>query len=526
MIPLASTRQLRIVPGMDKAAYTFGPFCLEPATGRLLRDGAQLALGHRALVLLQVLAEAKGQLVTKAELMERVWPGVVVEEGNLTVQVAALRKAMGTDKDGRDWILTVPREGYRLISGTAASPSLPSIPVLPSLAVLPFQNLSGDPEQEYFADGIFEDIITALSRFKSFAVIARNSSFAYKGRAIDVRKAAAELGVRYILEGSIRRSGNKLRIGSRLIDGATGAHLWAQNFDGAFKDIFDVQDRITESVVGLVEPKIQRAEIERSRRERPESLDAYDLYLRALSDVYISRPEANERAIALLEQVIALDPKFAPARAMAAQAYVLRVAMQFDGAKESDAEKGMAHARAALALTRDDPMVVAYAGFNLLEIGREYETGVALLRLAVSENPNSPDVLNCAGVGCLLGGDLSEAADYLQHALRLDPNGFGTHWQLTGMAHIRMAEGRYEEALDWALRSQAINAGYDATHWMLIAANAYLGRMDEARKYLTALKVISPGISLARIRRGQNSVDPHRIDVLIEGMRLAGMPES
>jgi adenylate cyclase len=512
-IPLAPSRQTCIVRPMNDTPILFGPFRLEPIDGRLLRDGAPVALGHRAFVLLHALAEAKGQLANKIDLMERVWPGQIVEEGNLTVQIAALRNAMGTDPEGRDWIVTVPREGYRLIGGHAASPPPPTDSVLPSLAVLPFQNLSADPEQEYFADGIVEDIITALSRFKSFAVIARHSSFVYKGRAVDVRQAAAELGVRYVLEGSVRRAGGKLRITAQLVDGKSGAHLWAQNFDGAVDDIFDMQDRITEGVVALVEPKIQRAEIERSRRERPGSIDAYDLYLRALADVYVSRPEANARAITLLERAAALDPAFAPAAVMAAQAYLMRVVMQFDGADESDAERAVEHARTALALTRDDPIVTAFGGFVLLQI-------------AVDENPHSSAILGSAGIGALMGGNLAEAADFLLRALRLDPNGLGTHWQLTGMAHIRMAEGRYEDALDWAMRSQAVNPGYDATHWMLIAANAYLGRMDEAKKYLGSLQKISPGISLSRIRLGQKALDPHRIDVLIEGMRLAGMRES
>ncbi len=396
---------------------------------------------------------------------------------------------------------------------------------IPSVAVLPFQNMSGDAEQEYFADGIVEDIITALSRFKSFAVIARNSSFVYKGRAVDVRQAARELGVRYVLEGSVRRSGDKLRISAQLVDGVTGVHLWAQHFDGPIADIFDVQDRITEGVVGLVEPKIQRAEIDRSRRERPESLDAYDLYLQALPDVYASRPQANVRAIELLERSIALDPTFAPAIAATGMAYVLRVAMQFPGASSIDAERAATLARAALALTRDDAMVLSYCAHVLIHMCKEYRNGTALLRRAIAENPNNAIVLQSAGIGSLLAGDLGEAADYLQRALRLNPNEFGTHWQLTGMAHIRMAEGRYEEALEWATRSQAVNSGYDANHWMLIAANAHLGRMDEARKHIAALEAISPGANLARIRRGQHSIDPHRIDVLIDGMRLAGLPE-
>ncbi|MGR9167518.1 adenylate/guanylate cyclase domain-containing protein [Rhizobium leguminosarum] len=419
-----------------------------------------------------------------------------------------------------------PVRAYAL--NTAPAPAIPPVAhgMFPSLAVLPFENMSGDPEQEYFVDGIVEDIITALSRFKSFAVIARNSSFVYKGHAVDVRQIAKELGVRYVLEGSGRRAGNRLRISAQLVDGISGAHIWADKFDGAFEDVFDVQDRITESVVAVVEPKIQRAEIDRSRRERPESLDAYDLYLQALPDVFVSRPDANARAIVLLERSIALDPGFAPALAMTGQAYLLRVAMQFPGASNADAERALAVARAALAIVRDDAMVLSYGAFVLIHMGGDYHTGIALLRRAISENPNNAMVLQQAGVGALLGGDLGEAADYLQRALRLNPNELGTHWQLTGMAHIRMAEGRYEEALDWAMRSQAVNSGYDANHWMLIAANAYLGHMDEARKHLAALESISPGVNLARIRRGQHAIDPHRIEVLIEGMRMAGMRKS
>jgi adenylate cyclase len=178
-----------------------------------------------------------------------------------------------------------------------------------------------------------------------------------------------------------------------------------------------------------------------------------------------------------------------------------------------------------LALTRDDATALSCSAFILIQSGRDYGAGIALLRRAIAENPNNVVVLLYAGVGMLLGGDLGEAADYLQRALRLNPNELGTHWLLTGMAHVRMAEGRYEEALDWATRSQAVNAGYDANHWMLIAANAYLGRMDEARKHIASLEAISPGVSLARIRRGQHPIDPHRIDVLIDGMRLAGLPE-
>ena len=211
----------------------------------------------------------------------------------------------------------------------------------PSVAVLPFQNMSSDPEQEYFADGVVEDLITALSRFKSFAVIARNSSFVYKGRSIDVRQVAKELGVRYVLEGSVRRAGSRLRITAQLVDGATGAHLWANKFDGAVEDIFDVQDKITEGVVAVVEPQIQQAEIKRSRRERPESLAAYDLYLRGLEKLYLDRPEDNATALEILERAIALEPGYAIALAYAAHGYEHRVGMGWPPFGEDDAKRSL-----------------------------------------------------------------------------------------------------------------------------------------------------------------------------------------
>ena len=503
---------------------SFGPFVLDPPRRTLTRSGVTTDLGQRACELLAALLEARGEPVTKASLMDRVWPGIAVEEGNLTVQIAGLRKTLGPGPQGQDWIITVPRVGYRLIlpPEPAAEPEATS---RPAIAVMPFTNLSGDVAQDYFADGVVDEIITALSKFKTFAVISRSSSFVYRGRPVDVRQAAQELGVRYVLEGSVRRAGDRLRIGTRLIEATDLRTVWAEQFDGPVADVFEFQDRITENVVALVEPNILRAEIDRARRTRPDSLDAYDLYLQALPDVFVSRPEANSRAINLLERAIALDPGFAQAIAFAAQAYLLRVAMQFDGSENADAVRAVELARAALDLTHDDAVVIAYGGFVLLQIGREYDSGLAVVRRALRENPNNIDVMNLAGIGELMCGDLTVAAQCLERALRLDPNGFGTHWQMTAMAHVRIAGGHFAEALDWAMRSQAVNPHYDATHWMLIAANAHLGRMEEAQRYVAALLTISPKASLTRIRQGQHPRDPQRIDVLIDGMRLAGLTE-
>ena len=392
---------------------------------------------------------------------------------------------------------------------------------LPLLAVLPFQNMSGDAEQEYFADGVVEDLITALSRFKSFAVIARNSSFVYKGRAVDVRQFAREVGVRYVVEGSVRRSGNRLRIAAQLLDGTNGAHLWAHNFDGAVEDVFDVQDRITEGVVAVVEPKVQRAEIDRSRRERPESLDAYDLYLRALQKINTSRPDDNAAGLELLDRAIAQEPGYAIALALAANGLQHRLTMGWPAMTDDDEGKCLRLAREALAIGGDDPMVLARCGLVLLLVGHEYDRGLQILKRALAANPNDVLVLSHIGIANVLSGSLDEAVALLHRAIDLSP---GDAWSgMTGLAEAHLCLGQYEDALEWAGRSLAENPNFNVTYWILIAAKAHLGRMDEARQELATLQAMAPGVSIARL--GLHAKDQRSNDVITEGLRLAGMPE-
>ncbi len=502
--------------------HTFGPFGL--AGGALLRDGRPVVVGQRGLALLEALLAADGEVVSKGALMEAGWPGSVVEEGNLTVQIAGLRKALGVRSDGQEWIVTVPRAGYRLPRADRGQEAEQHSP-LPSLAVLPFQNLSGDPEQDYFAAGMVDDIIAALSRFRSFAVVSANSALAEKGRVDGVRRIAAELGVRYVLEGSVRRAGNRLRIGAQLVEGAKGGHLWAETYDGTMDDVFAFQDSIAESVVSIVEPAIRRAEIERARQKPPSSLDAYDLYLQASALVLTTAPDANQRAIDLIERSLALDPNFGPAIAIAASAHIARFDRQLPGASDTERMKGAAYGRAGLTLAGTDANTRAISGLAVIILAEEYELGIMALRQAVAENPNSVNVLGYAGVGALRGGDLEEADRYLMRAIGLNASDFISHWLFTGMAHVRLAQGRFEDAAEWAARSQAVDPLNQVTHWMLVAANAHLGRMEEARRWARALHEIAPEVTQERVRRGQSMKDPHRIDVVIEGLRMAGLPE-
>src|SRR6478752_4791328 len=260
------------------AIYAFGPFRLDVAAGILFRGAEPVALGQRAVALLQILVEGGGNPISKDRLIESAWPGLAIEESNLPVQIAALRRVFAEESGGDSWIETLPRRGYRYVGPVAvkqqenqgaAGNEQPALapPDKPSLAVMPFTNMSGDPEQEYFADGMVEEIITGLSRIKWLFVIARNSSFAYKGKSPDIRQVGRELGVRYVLEGSVRKAGNKLRITGQLIDAADGTHIWADRYDGDLAEIFALQDRVTVDVVGAIAPKLEQAEIVRASRK-------------------------------------------------------------------------------------------------------------------------------------------------------------------------------------------------------------------------------------------------------------------
>src|SRR5438477_2555755 len=297
---------------------SFGPFSLDPRRRLLLKDGAPVAVGARTLDTLIALVARPNESISKRELMAAVWPDVTVEEGSLRAQIAALRKVLGDGKGGARYITTLAGRGYCFVApisrvrdrgserAAATKPAL-SLPDKPSIAVLAFQNMSGDPDQEYFADGMVEEIITALSRIRWLFVVARNSSFTYKGQAIDVKQVGRELGVRYVLEGSVRKGGGRVRITARLVEADTGAHLWADRFDGSLEDVFDLQDQVAISVAGVIEPALQAAEIRRAATRPTHDMTTYDLYLRALACFRTLSREGIVRARGLLERAITID---------------------------------------------------------------------------------------------------------------------------------------------------------------------------------------------------------------------------
>jgi len=505
---------------MTDQRLAFGSFVLDPARGSLMCDGKSVSVGQRGLTLLQALLEAGGEVVPKAELMERAWPGTYVEEGNLTVQIAALRKCLGDAPGGQPWIATVPRVGYRLLAWRARAKDAAA---LPGLAVLPFESLGAG--EDGFADGVVAEIITALTRFATFAVVSRTSSSAYRARAVDTRTVAAELGVSYVLQGSVRQGGERVRINAQLVDGASGAHLWAERFDGPRAEVLDVQDRIAASVAAVVEPRIRRAEVERSLRERPESVAAYDLNVKALGKVLRESPEDNAEGYALLIDALVVDPENPQLLAHAAFALEHRIVMGWPQIGPDDARACVELARRGLNHAAGDAAVMAHCGIALLQPGKDYESGMAALEAALAANPNDLIAVTLAGIGHLHCGRVATALELFHQANAANPGHPFAHGFLCGIAHVHMIRGTYEEALVWAARSRAVSSNFACAYWMLVAGNAHLGRMVEARHFLNELTKLVPGLTIAKVQTGQPAKDPSRIAAILEGLRLAGLDE-
>jgi TolB-like protein/tetratricopeptide (TPR) repeat protein len=519
---------------MSTDQVRFGRFRLDLGRRELWHDETLMHLGNRVLDILCVLASAKGEVVTKDELMTRVWPGLTVEESNIPVHVSALRKALDEGASGQSHVVTVPGRGYRFIglqpppptdTGEADIRRGLSLPDRPSIAVLPFQNMSGDAEQEYFADGIVEEIITALSRMRWLFVIARNSSFTYKGRAVDVKQVGRELGVRYVLEGSVRKAANRVRITGQLVDTATGAHLWADRFDGGLEDIFDLQDQVTASVVSAIAPKLEQAEIERAKRKPTESLDSYDYFLRGMANVYQWTSDDISEALKLFYRAIELDPNFATAHGMAAWCYLWRTAHGWTTDREQEIAETRRLARRVAESGRDDAVALAFGGLALAYVAGDLEGGRALINRALILNPNLTTAWYASGWVNSFVGETDVAIEHLAWAMRLsplDPLMFLMQ-ALTALAHF--VAGSYPEAAEWAAKAVQEQPNFLGAIRSLATSSALSGRLEEAQKALSRARDLDPGLRLSNLK---DRVGPFRAKDFArfaEGLRLAGLPE-
>jgi adenylate cyclase len=403
-----------------------------------------------------------------------------------------------------------------------APPSLP-LPDKPSIAVLPFTNLSGDPEQDYFADGIVEDIITGLSRIKWFFVIARNSSFAYRGKAMDVKQVGRELGVRYVLEGSVRKSGDRVRITAQLIDAGTGGHIWADRYDRALDDIFAVQDELTISVVGVIEPTLRKAEIERARRKRPDSLDAYDLYLRALPFAFTAMPQDADKALTLLDRAIELEPDYAAAHAMIAWCHEQRYLR--GGLHEQVKQAALHHARTAITVGGDDATALATAGFVIAVIEYDYETATDAFDRAFALSSSSALAFGFSSIVRAWKGDDATAVDHATRAIRLSPFDPLLYVPYVGLAYAHFAARRFEEAAAAAGQASQSNPKFSMPYVLHVAALAKLGRGEEARVVADRLREVEPGLTVSTAIRSARFANPDKNAELGDALLQAGLPE-
>jgi adenylate cyclase len=398
------------------------------------------------------------------------------------------------------------------------------LPDKPSIAVLPFTNMSGNPEQEYFADGVVEDIITALSRVKWFFVVARNSSFAYKGKALDIRQVGRELGVRYVLEGSIRKGGNRVRITGQLIEAETGHHVWAERYDGDLADIFDLQDEITQKVAGAIEPTLRAAEIARSQRKRPDELGAYDLYLRALPLAYATGREPVGRALELLERAITVDPNYAYTHALASWCYIWHRANAWRRDETQDV-RAVEHAKRALLLDPDDPQVLWIAASSYAYIAHDLARASDLIDRSLTLNPNS--ALGWAMHGWIKNwqGDHATALNSFLKARRLSPIDLMTWFFDAGIGNALTNLERYDEALASLKQAMRANPEWTAGYRGVAACAAYLGRFEEARDAVEHILAGDPTMTVTKWRRLSPLRDSTVLERLLAGLRLAGLPE-
>ena len=403
-----------------------------------------------------------------------------------------------------------------------AAGSALTIPDRPSIAVLPFQNMSGDPEQEYFADGMVEDIVTGLSRIKWLFVIARNSTFAYKGKAIDVKTVGRELGVRYVLEGSVRKAGNQIRVNAQLIDSTNAGHVWAQRYDRALDDIFAVQDELTMSVIGAIEPTLRKAEIERARRKRPDSLDAYDLYLRALPLATACMPEDADKALPLLEEAIRLEPDYAVAHGLIAWCHEQRYLR--GGLQEGTRAAALKHAHAAIAVGGDDAPALAMGGFVIGVVEHDFAAALDALDRSIELSPSWALTYSFSSILRAWKGDDPGSVAHAETALRHSPYDPLIWMPYIGLAYTHFFSGRFEEAISAADRALQGNPRFSVPAFLRTAALARLGREAEAAANARRLQELQPGFTIASLVDSEFT-SPKRLAMLADALRQAGLSE-
>jgi TolB-like protein len=521
--------------------FQFDDYVLDPGRRELSRSTGPVAMGPQVFDLLVYLVANRDRVVSKDNILDAVWDGRIISESTLASHINAVRKAIGDSGGEQRLIRTVARKGFRFVgevkdgTGEAAQSSIKPVPPQgakplalpgrPSMAVLPFVNLSGDPLQDYFADGVVEDIIAALSRIRWLFVIARNSSFTYKDKLVDVKQVGQELGVRYVLEGSVRKAANRMRITGQLIDAATGAHIWADRFEGTLEDIFDLQDQMSESIVGAIAPQLELAEIERAVHKPTDSLDAYDYYLRGMASFHRATREAIDEALRCFRKAFERDPDYAAAYGMAAWCIFWRKLNGWITDRAREMEEGAQLARRAVELGKNDAIALTRGGHALGHFGGELNGCIALVDKALVLNPNLAAAWYLGAFQRVARGEPDVAIERFQHAMRLSPLDPEMVRMQAGMALAHMLAGRFDVALSWAEKALRELPGFALATAIIAASQALLGRMEAAQRAAGQLHQVNPGL------RPSNLIDwipfrrPQDLELFAGGLRKAGLPE-
>jgi TolB-like protein len=522
--------------------YLFEEYAFDTDRRELHRGADVVSVAPQVFDLLDYLIRNRERVVSKDDLIDAIWNGRIVSDGALTTRLNAARTAIGDSGEEQRLIKTLPRKGFRFVgpvleaqgpagpatADNAIEPPTPALtlPDKPSIAILPFTNLSSDPEQDYFADGMVDDIITALSHFRALFVIARNSSFTYKGRAVDVKQIGRELGVRYVLEGSVRKSANRVRITGQLVDTSTGVHLWAERFDGGLGDIFDLQDQVTESVVGAIAPAVEKAEIERAKRKPTESLDAYTLYLRGLAKLYqFGSRQANDEALHLFHSAIELDPDFASAYGRAALCYVWRKTNGWFSDTTNEIAEVTRLAQLAVEVGKDDAMALGASGYALAYVVRDLGVGAALIDRALVLNSNLAEAWHYGGWVKTYLGEPEAALERFARAMRLSPLDPRVTGMRAGTAHAHFFLDRYDEAASWAAMALQDNPDLQLGLRIAAASNAMAGRPEQAHKAMTRLRQLNPALRVSTLKDMRGPYRAEDLSRYEEGLRQAGLPE-
>ncbi len=522
--------------------YLFDNYSLDTGRRELRHGTAVVPVEPQVFDLLEHLIRHRDRVVSKDDLIASIWRGRIVSESAISTQINAARCAIADSGDKQRLIKTIPRKGIRFVgdvreeqksaetANTAPSSerarSLLTLPDRPSIAVLPFTNMSGDPEQEYFADGMAEEVITALSHCKWLFVIARNSSFIYKGKAVDVREVGRDLGVRYVLEGSVRRGGNQLRFTGQLIDATSGAHIWADRFDGDMSNVFELQDRFTQSIVAAIEPNLQLAEIERLKSKSAANLEAYDLTLRAQQLEYEFTEESLAAALRCLREALAIDASYAPAMALAAYCYGERRIQGWAQDLPGEAAEGLRLASRAVELGKDDSNVLWMAAFAVWRLAQDAQRARELANRSLRLNPNSAIALAITAWTEMHMGHFGKAIELFHRAERLSPRDPRGWLIATGLGAAHFYEGHFDEAASWSEAALIQNPRFTVALRNLAASLARLGQREKAATVVQELLNIEPQFTLAELRVRVRFLDGTPWgNVFLDALRLAGLPE-